>query len=400
MANTLLTPDMITKDALMVLHQKLNFVGNVVREYDSSFAQEGAKIGNTVRIRRPLQYAVGTGATIATGTGADSVEQSFTLTVNTQKHVPMRFNSNELSMKVNDFRARHIEPAMAVLAAKIEADALSMVSDVYNNVQCGTAVAFAEIMAGRKQLVDNLAPNANRTALLDTQANVDLVDALKGLYNDPKSISKMYKEGMMGHASSFDFYENTLLANHTNGAAGGTTNYDIAGASQVSTDADTMSLNIDTGTAVITAGQVFTIAGVNSVHPESKTSTGIPQQFVALTGGTGTTTLTVSPGIVISGPRQNVSAAPANNATITFAGAASTTYYQSCLFQQEAFAFATADLVLPNGLDMASRQNFDGISLRLIRDYDVIKDRLYTRMDVLYGYRTLYRQLACRLMHT
>ena len=139
MANTLLTPDMITREALVVLHQKLNFVGNVTRDYDDAYANSGAKIGNTLRIRNPIQYATGTGATMATGAGADTIENKVTLTVNSQRHVPMRFTSNELTMKLDDFSKRHIEPAMSVLAAKIENDAFSMVDEVYNNVQAGTA---------------------------------------------------------------------------------------------------------------------------------------------------------------------------------------------------------------------------------------------------------------------
>lgn len=232
MSNTLLTPDMITREALRILHQKLNFVGNIVRDYDKSYANDGAKIGNTLRIRRPIQYSTGSGATMATGTGADTTEASVTLTVNSQKHVPMRFSSNELTMKLDDFSKRHVEPAMAVLAAKIESDAFSMVKEVYNQVNAGTAVTFANVLAGRKKLVDNLAPENERCAILDTQANVDLVDALKGLFNDRGSISKQYKDGMMGHTAGFDFYENTLIGSQTTGAAGGTTNYDVNGASQ------------------------------------------------------------------------------------------------------------------------------------------------------------------------
>ena len=122
MANAVLTTDEITREALRVLHQKLNFVTNIVTEYDDSFAVEGAKIGNTLRVRQPIQYSTGTGATIATGTTIDTQENSVTLTVNSQRHVPMRFTSNEMTMKIDDFSARHVEPAMSVLAAKIEAE--------------------------------------------------------------------------------------------------------------------------------------------------------------------------------------------------------------------------------------------------------------------------------------
>lgn len=413
MANTLLTPDMITREALRVLHQKCNFVGSINRQYDDSFAASGAKIGNTLRIRRPIEYVSATGATMATGTGADSVEQKFTLTVNTQRHVPMRFSSNELTMKLDDFSSRHIEPAMARLAAAIENDVLSMVSGVatvgantqkgiYNVVNAGTKVEMADVLGARKMLVDNLAPATGLKALLDTQANVDLVDSLKGLFQDSSEIKKQYREGMLGRTAGFDFYENTLLPKVTTGTGAATSAYDVKGAGQVSTDTDVMSLDVDQGTKVLVAGQTFTIAGVNRVHPESKADTGQLQVFtiVGPATATGDTTIVISPGIVASGPRQNVSAAPANDAAITTGNAASTTYNQSLFFHPDAFVFASADLQMPDGLDWSSRQNYDGISMRMVRDYDIVKDRILARIDVLYGYRTMYRQLAARVLHT
>lgn len=413
MANTLLTPDMITREALRILHQKCSFVGNINRQYDDSFANSGAKIGNTLRIRRPVEYVSATGATMNTTTGADSVEQKFTLTCNTQRHVPMRFSSNELTMKLDDFSGRYIEPAMARLAAAIESDVLSSVSGVatatantqkgiYNHVHAGTAVSFGELLVGRKRLVDNLAPPTGLVAMLDTQANVDLVDALKGLFQDSTAIKSQYREGILGRTASFDFYENTLIPSVTTGTAAATSVYDIKGAGQVSTDADVMSLAVDQGTKVLAAGQTFTIAGVNRAHPESKADTGELQQFtiVGPATATGDTTIVVSPGIVAAGPRKNCTAAPANDAAITTLGAASTAYKQSVLFHPDAFVFASADLEMPNGIDWKSRQNFDGISMRMVRDYDIVKDRVLARLDVLYGYRTMYRQLACRILHT
>lgn len=403
MANTLLTPDMITREALRILHQKLNFVGNISREYDDSFAKSGAKIGNTLRIRQPIQYLTTTGATMATGTAADTLEQSTTLTVNSQRHVPMRFSSNELTMKLDDFSSRHIEPAMAVLAANIENDALSMIDDVSQTVSAGTAVSFAEIMQGRKKLMDSLAPSDNRTALLDTQANVDVVDALKGLFQDSSAIKKQYKEGMMGRTAGFDFYENTLLPTHAVGTATDETGTpSIKGASQ------TGSTLIVDGTAGFTgtlkAGDVFTIAGVNSVHPETKGDTGQLQQFVVTADATGSGTtqinLSIAPAIVTSGEYQNVSGSPADNAALTFVGGGSETFNQSLLFQKGFATFATADLVMPQGVDFASRQVYDGISMRIIRDYDIVKDRYLARLDVLYGYKVLRPQLATKVWHT
>ncbi|MHB1099383.1 MAG: P22 phage major capsid protein family protein [Burkholderiales bacterium] len=403
MANANLTPDDITREALRVLHQKLNFVTNIVTEYDDSFAVEGAKIGNTLRIRQPIQYTTGTGATIATGTTIDSQENSTTLTVNSQKHVPMRFTSNEMTMKIDDFSSRHIEPAMAVLAAKIESDALSMVSNVYNHIAAGTKVEFADVMDGRRKLVDNLAPGNDRFALLDTQANADLVNELKGLFQDSDAIKKQYKEGMMGRTGGFDFYENTLLPSHTTGAEAGGAVYDVNGNQSHTYDKfNDATLAVVTGTKTIKKGDVFTIANVYRVHPETKLSTGELQEFTVRTdhvGGAGT--LDISPGIIITGPYQNCSAQAATGAAITFKGAASTAYKQSLLFQKGFACFATADLVLPTkGVMAASRQVYDGISMRMVQDYDVVKDRIYTRLDVLYGYKILRPQLAVKVLHT
>jgi hypothetical protein len=131
MANTLLTPSVITKEALAILHQKLNFVGSIDRQYDNQYAKSGAKIGNDLKIRLPNEFTVRTGAALSS---QDVTESSVTLSVATQKGVDFTFSSEELSMHIDQFKERYIEPAMAVLASNIESDAFSMSKDVYNFV--------------------------------------------------------------------------------------------------------------------------------------------------------------------------------------------------------------------------------------------------------------------------
>ncbi len=388
MPNTILTATAVTREALRVLHQKLNFVGSITREYDDSFARQGAKVGDTLKVRLPNQYTVRTGATLA---AQDTTESAVDLKVQTQKGVDLNFTSVDLTMNLDDFSERVLEPAMSVLAANIEADAMSMYKDVYNQVGAAAQPAtFAKILQGRKILVDNLAPLAGRTCNLNTQDNVDLVDALKGLFNDKATITKQNREGYMGRTAGFDFMENTLWPSHLRGAGAG---YLVNGASQTGAG-----LAVNTGTGAIKQGDVFTIAGVNRVHPETKQSTGQPQQFVAVAdaaGGAGT--WTISPAIVVTGAAQNVSGSPAAGAAITFAGTASTAHGISLAYQKGAFAFATADMVMPRGVDFAAREAFDGISMRIVRQYDINSDKFPCRLDVLYGYKTLRPQLACRL---
>lgn len=386
MPNTLLTPTAVTREALRILHQKLNFVGNIVRQYDDSYAKSGAKIGDSLKIRLPNQYVVTNGASLTT---QDTAESSVTMQVSTQKHVGMTFSTAELALSIDDFSKRIIEPAMTVLAANVEADALSMYKDVYQSIwNGGSAATYNKAIDARVLLQRALAPAADRTALMDSLAMADVVKDTKTLFQDAKSLSEQYKEGYMGRAAGFDWSENTLMPSHTRGGSNGA--YLVNGATQTGA-----TLTVDTGATAPSAGDVITIAGVFSVHPETKQSTGVLQQFVIGSGAT-TTSFPISPAIVTSGATQNVSGSPADNAAVTFLGTASTAVQTSLLFQKEAFAFATADLVMPQGVDFAARQTLDGISMRVVRQYAISSDTLPCRVDILYGFKTLRPQLAVR----
>ena len=394
MANTNLTIDMITNQALMILHQKLNFIGTIDRQYDSSFAKSGAKIGDTLRIRLPNEYTVRSGATLST---QDTTETSVSLPVTTQKGVDVNFSSEELTLDIDDFSKRILEPAMSVLAANVEADAISMYQDVYNFVDnAGSAMTFAKALAASGKLTDNLTPYDGRTLNLTTQDNIDMVDALKGLFNAQDKLSSNYKEGRLaGPFAGFEgIYENTLLGNHTTGTAAATTGYLVNGASQTGA-----TLTVDTGSTTLLDGDIITIAGVNRVHPETKADTGILQQFVVTANsGTSATSLAISPSITITGGKQNVTAAPADNAAVSkVGGGASSVFTNSMAYHKDAFTFATADLVMPKGVDMAARKVLDGVSMRIVRDYDINNDKFPCRIDILYGYAAKRPQLACRI---
>ena len=399
MPNTLLSPTAVTREALRVLHQKLNFVGSITREYDESFARQGAKIGDTLKVRLPNQYVVRSGPTLA---AQDTTETSVDLKVQTQKGVDLNFTSVDLTMTLDDFSDRVLEPAMSVLAANIESDAMTMYQDVYNQVNGqGAAASFAKVLQGRKILVDNLAPLAGRTANLNTQDNVDLVDGLKGLFNDRDSISRQYREGFMGRTAGFDFMENTLWPSHPRGAATGAYTTSTLVAALPISATPVAAITVATGTGGMARGEVFTIGGVFRVHPETKAVLGALQQFVVTNlggyvGGAGS--VSISPSIVLAGPLQNV-AIPVTNAAaaMAFAGAISTNHGISLAYHKSAFAFATADMIMPKGVDFAAREVFDGVSMRIVRQYDINNDKFPCRLDVLYGFKTLRPQLACRL---
>ena len=392
MANSLLTPTAVTREALRILHQKLNFVGNITRDYDDSFAKSGAKIGDSLKIRQPNQYTVRSGATLS---AQDTTEQSTTLQISSQKGVDVNFSSAELTLSLDDFSKRILDPAMSVLAANIEADALSMYKDVYNSVwNGGSAATYNKALDCRVKLQNALAPPSDRTMLLDPAAMADVIKDTKSLFNDQASIAKQFREGMVGRAAGFDWGENTLLPSHTRGA--GDNAYVVNTSTGITSG--TATITVATGTGSILKGDVFTVAGVYEVHQETKANTGRLQQFVCTAdyaGGAGA--VSVSPTPITSGALQNVVIVSAGaGKAVTISGTASTAVQTGLAFQKGAFAFATADLVMPSGVDFAAREVYDGISMRIVRAYDINNDKFPCRIDVLYGYKTLRSQLACR----
>lgn len=392
MANSLLTPTQVTREALRIAHQKSNFIGTIDRQHDSAFAVSGAKIGDSIKIRKPNQFTVTDGAILS---AQDTTESSVTLQLSGRKHVGMGFTTADLTLSIDDFSQRYIAPAVSTLMAAVEADALSMYKDVYNQVaNVGSAFTGAKVLAGRKLLMDNLAPTDQRHILLNTQDNVDLVDGNKSYFNDQAELSKQYLEGAIGKGAGFAAYENTLLARHTTGSENGSsTTIQVNGANQTGS-----TITVSNGSSkTLKKGDIITFVGCNRVHPETKADTGVAQQFVVTEDlGTSGTSLKISPAIVTSGATQNVSASPTTAQAITKVGGASAAHGISLGYHTSAFTFATADLILPKGVHFGAREVMDGISLRVVQDYDINNDKLPARCDILYGYVAQRPEFAVR----
>ena len=397
MGNTILTMTAVTRETLRVLHQKLNFVGSINRQYDDSFAKTGARIGDSLKIRLPNKYTVRSGAALV---AQDTTESSVTLQVATQKGVDLNFTSADLTLSMDDFSKRIIEPATAVLAANVEADAMSMYQNVYNAVwNSGSATTIAHVLAGRKILNDNLTPVDGRIANMSTQPMVDLVTDGKALFNAQAEISKQYKEGYVGRAAGFEFRENTMWSANTRGGADANATVDTRTSNIPISATAVSSLTMASGAGTFVVGDVFTIANVFRVHPETKISTGIKQQFVVTAANAGgAVSIAFSPAIVTAGANQNVTI-PTTSATAALLplGTASGVDDTSLLYHPDAFTFATADLIMPDGVDKAAREQMDGISIRMVRQYDINSDKFPCRLDILYGYKAIRPELAVRL---
>jgi hypothetical protein len=405
MANSILTPTAVTREALRILHQKSRFIGSINRQYEDRFAVSGAKIGTDLKIRLPNQYTVRSGKNL---NAQDTSEQSTTLTVATQKGVDVNFSSAELTMELDDFSKRILDPAMSVLAAAIEADALSMYKSVYNEVSdVGDALAYADVLAAGKKMTDSLCSQDGRTLLLTTQNQMDLVTGTAQLYNDRSKVGDQYRKGLIGNDffGFEDVFQSTLMPLHVTGTDDGTGDYltDIAAGEN---NGSAGLLNVDTGAGSFKVGDVIMIQSLYAVHPETKVSTGKLMQFVVTadaTPGAGGGDLSISPNIVTSGARQNCTGLADGKAIYkvesdeSTAIGASADYYIGMGYHRDAFAFVSADLEMPRGVHFAAREVMDGISLRIVQQYDVNSDNMPCRIDVLYGYKCIRPELACRL---
>ena len=415
MANSILTPTMITREALRVLHQKSNFLGAVNRQYDDRFAQTGAKIGTSLNIRMPSKYSVRTGAALS---AQDHIERSTPLAVTSQYGVDVSFTSVELTMSLDDFSRRIIEPAMAQLAAKIEGTAMAAAYKLvnnYTNATTNTLLTYKYFQKGGANITNNLGPQGQRAACLSPDSSVEFMDAVKGLFHSSSNIEKQYREGMMGRTAGFDVYENTLTPKHTTGSLAGSplTNGAALGTSTTSNawvSQTTLSIDGATSTTTILAGDIITLSGVYSVHPETKSNTGKLATFVVQSDVTLTTAATaydvvVKPGLIYGSGNafQNCALSGVANTdglTVTRIGAASSQFGQDIQFHRDAFVFATADLedVSKYGA-WGSRQSMDGISMRIARQYAIGTDTIPCRIDILWGFAGLYPELANRHMY-
>jgi hypothetical protein len=402
MSNSILTIDMITRKALEILENNLVITRNVNRQYDDSFAVEGAKIGSTLRIRLPDRALVTDGAALQV---QDDNEQFTTLSVASQKHIGVNFTSAELTMQLDDFAERVLKPRISQLASSVDADVANAYKAIYNSVGTpGTTPSTSLVLLQAQQkLNEGAAVMAPRYATVNPAANAGLVEGMKGLFNPTDTISKQFKNGLMG-TGVLGFDEVNMsqsIKQHTTGTR--STSDTILVNGTISTEGQsTISIDGGTGSATVTVGDVFTVANVFAVNPQTRESTGSLQQFTVTEANTAAggawTSIKVSPAMYTpNNALATINAFPQDGAAVTFLGAASTQYAQNLVYHKDAITFATADLLLPQGVDMASRQVHNGISLRVVRQYDINNDRLPCRIDVLYGFSTVRPQMAARI---
>jgi hypothetical protein len=411
MSNTTLTADIVAKEALLILENELSVLKTLHRAHEDEFSQtvNGYKVGDTISIRRPADFTVRTGAAIST---QDVIEGKTTLVIDQQVGVDFQFTSSELTLKINDLSERVIKPAMTNIINYMTSDVLTQMYLGANNwvgTPSGQVNSFADFAKGAERLDELAAPQDNRHAVLSPADYWALLGSQTALYiNGPAQDA--YRAGNLGNIGGINTMMSQVTPTHTNGTADNTTPLVKGTAQQVTYDTakNTMSQSLltdgwDSG-ATITKGTVFTIDGVYMVNPKTKASTGILQQFVvtadvtAQATTTNTTTLTISPPMIVTGPHQNCTySGDLDDNAITVIGSPSTAYRQNMVYHKNSMALAMVPMEMPQAAYNGSRQSYKGMSVRVIPIYDGTNDISKWRLDLLYGRKLIDPRLCVRL---
>jgi len=401
MSNVLVTSSLVAKEALAILQNMLGFAKNVNRDWQDEFTgnqNRGYSPGQTINIKRPPRYTYRAGRV---SVPQATTETTVPLTLN-QGGTDLAFTSFERTLSVQQFEQK-MQAAVAAVVNEIDRQGLDLARRAtYNAVgTVGTyptsqASALQILTQGQQKLDEMAAPrDRQRSIVVNPAMNASIVQGLAGLFNSASTIGKQYQSGMFVDGLGLNVAMDQNVTRHSNGTAVINTNT-VSGASQTGSTLTTAALN-----GTLTVGTVFTIAGVNAVNPQSRADTGSPQQFVVTAAAaSGATSVSISPAITPTGAFQNVTASPANGATITILGAASASYDANVMYHKDAYTLAMVPMFepLPNTGAKVMQMSDDGFTVKVTQFYDGVNDNNLMRLDVLFGWAATYPELACKVV--
>jgi len=409
-SNVYITPTIITYEAITQFKNLSVLANKVDRQHDKEFK----KIGNTVNVRKPVMYTSVSNNLDISSALLDTEEASVALTLDQTRTVPLAFDQDDLTLNVEEFSERYIRPAVIELVQQVELSIAGLYTQIYNFIGTpGTTPSTLQHVADVKaQLTRNATPFDMRHAVYEATAGGTIAAAIPYTAGTsvPDSFSgQSLREATVGRFAGFDIHESEAITRHTNGTH-------TTGSTPLVNDGAPAADSYPTGTgqawtttvvtngwaastAVLKAGDIITIAGVNSVNPKTYQDTGLLQRFTVINDVTSVgaaATLTISPPLITSGPYQTVTAIYADNAAITVkTGTEDTAYPQNLAFHKKAITLAMAPLQPPDNT-LSSSESMDGISISYVRDGDVLKYRTIHRLDILYGVLLQIPQYACR----
>jgi hypothetical protein len=399
MSNTLATCSILAKESLAILENMLTFASNVNRDWEDEFKSNQARgysPGSTINIKKPPRYQYRSGR-VAVPQG--TVESTIPLTLS-QGGTDLNFTGFERTLSIQQMEQK-LKAAMATVANEVDRQGLNLARlATFNTIGTpGTlpttqALALAAITGVNQRLDEMSAPrDRERSFIMNPALNGAAIQGFAGLFNGQSTLTKQFQKGMMVDSLGLSYAMDQNVDTHINGTAVVGTNT-VNGAGQ---QGSTITVNALNGT--VTKGTKVTFAGVFAVNPQSRTSTGTLAQFtVTADAANAATSLLISPAIVNSGAFQNVSASPANSATITIFGTASGSFGANVAFHRDAFTLAMVPMYAPpsgKGVIDVAQESYKGMNMKVTEFYDGVNDNYIIRFDVLFGWAATYPELAC-----
>jgi P22 coat protein - gene protein 5 len=406
--NTLLQPLEISDATLAILTNNLVWASTVDRRFENKLS---SGIGYTLTIRKPNRYVTTYGPALQIQ-GID--EPSVQVTVDTQAQVGFVFSIADLTMIVREFSARYLDPAGETLANAIDAQVASNYSSIWNLVGTPGTIpnSFASLALVAKRMDKLAVGQTGRTLVLNPDAYWSVAAGVTTLY--VQSVAEPALKGFVANLANLKVYMNQNAPVHTNGAFSGsfnsstgmTTGGNVNGAGQTGGELITNGWTASVSN-LFNIGDTFTIGGVHSVNPQNRVSTGELANFVVTaqvsSDSGGNAIIPIAAPIVppnanpLDNAYQNVDSSPANESPISVFGAANTQYGQSVGYVKDTIGLITVPMELPENVDFKARSMYGGISMSIVRQYDINQSTIPARIDCLLGTVCYYPETGVRL---
>ena len=400
MSNSLITCNIVAKEALAILQNMLGFAANVNTDWQDEFSgnmSRGYAPGTTINIKRPPRYTYRAGRVAIPQV---TTETTIPLTLS-QGGTDLNFTGLEKTLLLKQFENK-MQAACAAVCNEIDRQGLDMARLTVANAvgtpgtfPTSSALALAAITQVNQKLDENAAPRDKQRALiLNPAMNASLIQGFAGLFNNQATLGTQYQKGMMVDSLGLAYAMDQNVTTHVNGAATAT---NINGAGQIGSSVIVAAIVGGT----LTRGSVITLPGVFAVNPQSRINTNSLQQFVITADVlVGATTMTISPAIIVSGPFQNVTTSPTTAAPFVILGGASTSYGCNIGYHRDAFTLAMVPMAEPatgTGAKV-SQMTENGMTVKVTQFYDGVQVNNIMRLDVLFGWAATYPELACKLV--
>jgi len=369
MGNTLITPTQVANEALAILRSNLVYKNLVHTDFSPEFIP---KVGATVNVRVPASL---TAQDFVQGTNAsaqDVTETYVPVVLNRHKDVTVALTTQDKTLKIRDFAKQIIEPAVIPIAEAIDTDiAVKLYEKAASSVSGNSSSTDLTDIAGLVKKLDiNKAPTGQRSLVVGPEHKYRYIKLPNLSYNMNAGDDSALRRADMGDVYGLRSYMSqltpassadtpgTLAAATYNVASGDTDKVDIAAAS------------IAEGTYEIGDGFIYN----------------------------GTIYRFTTNGALTSNAAANIATSPAFPANVASIAAVVLPASSSLAFHRNALALATRTLELPEGAAKSAIANFEGISIRVVYDYDWKSKSDIISFDVLYGVKELRTGLIAKLV--